>query len=244
MQKASLGRVYVWEIPVRFYHWLNALCIVVLCVTGYLIGQPMAIQRASEASFSYWFGWVRFIHFVAAYVFLFNFAFRIYWGFVGNKYANWKNFIIYRRKQIKEIKNVLAVDILQAENKPIETIGHNAMAGFTYFLTFLAFLFQCVTGFGLYAAMSKSWFAQLFAWIVPLMGGDFTVRQWHHAFMWFFILFSIVHVYLVFYHDYVEGRGEISSMGGGWKFIDKEHHPVLGAKSDDKAGSSSVANDI
>ncbi len=48
MQKAKLGRVYVWEIPVRFYHWLNALCILVLCVTGYLIGQPLAIQRAWE----------------------------------------------------------------------------------------------------------------------------------------------------------------------------------------------------
>ena len=56
MQKATLGRVYVWEVPVRLYHWLNALCIVVLCITGYLIGQPLAIQRASEASFSYWFG--------------------------------------------------------------------------------------------------------------------------------------------------------------------------------------------
>ena len=40
--------------------------------------------------------------------------------------------------------------------------------------------------------------------------------------MWFFILFAVVHVYLVFYHDYVEGRGEISSMGGGWKFIEEE----------------------
>jgi Ni/Fe-hydrogenase 1 B-type cytochrome subunit len=29
-------------------------------------------------------------------------------------------------------------------------------------------------------------------------------------------------VYLVFYHDYVEGRGEISSMGGGWKFIEED----------------------
>ena len=243
MQKASLGRVYVWEIPVRLYHWLNALCIVVLCITGYLIGQPLAIQRASEASFSYWFGTVRFIHFVAAYVFFFNFAFRIYWGFAGNKYASWKNFIIYRKKQLKEIKDVLAVDILQAENKPIETIGHNAMAGFTYFLTFLAFLFQCVTGFGLYAAMSKSGFVQLFAWIVPLMGGDFAVRQWHHAFMWFFILFSIVHVYLVFYHDYVEGRGEISSMGGGWKFVDKEHHPLLKTKAAPAKKSSTGGRD-
>jgi Ni/Fe-hydrogenase 1 B-type cytochrome subunit len=31
-----------------------------------------------------------------------------------------------------------------------------------------------------------------------------------------------VHIYLVFYHDYVEGRGEVSSMGGGWKFIEEE----------------------
>jgi hypothetical protein len=25
----------------------------------------------------------------------------------------------------------------------------------------------------------------------------------------------------------VEGRGEISSMGSGWKFIEKEYHPIL-----------------
>jgi len=37
--------------------------------------------------------------------------------------------------------------------------------------------------------------------------------------MWFFILFTIVHVYLVFYHDYVEGHGVMSSMVGGWKFV-------------------------
>jgi Ni/Fe-hydrogenase 1 B-type cytochrome subunit len=95
------------------------------------------------------------------------------------------------------------------------------MAGFTYFLTFLVFLFQAVTGFGLYAAMSDSWFPQLFAWIVPLMGGDFAVRNWHHLMMWFFIIFAMIHVYLVFYHDYVEERGTTSSMVGGWKFLEK-----------------------
>jgi Ni/Fe-hydrogenase 1 B-type cytochrome subunit len=36
--------------------------------------------------------------------------------------------------------------------------------------------------------------------------------------MWFFILFSIIHIYLVFYHDYVERNGVTSSMIGGWKF--------------------------
>jgi Ni/Fe-hydrogenase 1 B-type cytochrome subunit len=36
--------------------------------------------------------------------------------------------------------------------------------------------------------------------------------------MWFFVVFVIIHVYLVFYHDYVEGRGTTSSMVGGYKF--------------------------
>jgi Ni/Fe-hydrogenase 1 B-type cytochrome subunit len=96
------------------------------------------------------------------------------------------------------------------------------MAGFIYFLTFLAFLVQCLTGFGLYASMSGWWLPQLFNWVPSMFGGDILTRQVHHWTMWFFILFSVIHVYLVFYHDYVEGRGEISSMGGGWKFIEEE----------------------
>ncbi|MGD1010462.1 MAG: Ni/Fe-hydrogenase, b-type cytochrome subunit [Candidatus Aminicenantales bacterium] len=225
MKKATLGRVYVWELPVRFYHWINFICVIILSTTGYLIGSPLAIQSAAEASFSYWFGTVRAVHFFAAYLFLFNFLFRIYWGFAGNRFSRWDNFILYRKKQVREVANVLKVDILQTVVPPMESIGHNALAGFTYFLVFLAFGFQVITGFGLYSAMSKSWFPRLFAWIVPLMGGDFAVRQWHHMVMWFFLLFAIVHVYLVFYHDYVEGRGVLSSMVGGWKFIEKECRP-------------------
>jgi hypothetical protein len=67
-----------------------------------------------------------------------------------------------------------------------------------------------VTGFGLYAGMSRGWRPQRFAWIVPLTGGDFALRQWHHVMMWFLEVFAMIHVYLVFYHDYVEGRGVIS----------------------------------
>jgi len=223
MQNTTIRRVYVWQWPVRLYHWVNFLCVLALCVTGYLIGAPLALQTAREASFSYWFGTVRFIHFVAAFVFFFNFVFRIYWGFVGNEHARWHNFIPHRAKQWAEVGEVLKVDILQAEVEPMESVGHNALAGLTYFLSFLAFLFQVVTGFGLYHAMSNAQLPNLFSWIVPMMGGDFAVRQWHHLMMWFFVIFSMVHVYLVFYHDYVEGRGVISSMAGGWKFIEGRH---------------------
>jgi len=222
MHFKTLQRVYVWHLPVRIYHWLNALCVLTLISTGFLIGHPIAITNASEASFSYWFGTVRFIHFVAAFIFFFNFLFRIYWAFTDDKYATWKTFIPYTKKYIKEFFHVLKVDILQVQGKPLISVGHNALAGFTYLLSFIAFMFQCITGFGMYSAMSDSFLPNLFYWIVPLMGGDFAVRQWHHVMMWFFIIFTISHVYIVFYHDYVEGRGIISSMGGGWKFIEKD----------------------
>lgn len=223
MENISIRRVYVWQTPVRLYHWLNALCVLALAITGYLIGSPPAIQSGSEASFGYWFGTVRFIHFLAAFIFFFNFAFRIYWGFVGNEYSKWYNFITFRNGQWKEMIRVLKIDVFQRKGKRIESIGHNSLAGFTYFISFLAFLFQCITGFGMYSAMSHAWLPNMFSWIVPMMGGDFAVRQWHHVMMWFFIIFSMVHVYLVFYHDYVEGRGILSSMGGGWKFIEKKN---------------------
>jgi Ni/Fe-hydrogenase 1 B-type cytochrome subunit len=211
-------RVYVWEMPVRAYHWINAIALTLLCITGFLIGHPVHIAYASEAYQQYWFGWVRFVHFAAAYVYVFNFAARIYWGFVGNKYAKWNNFFPITKKQQQEIVDVIKTDVLQVKMHGEISTGHNSLAAFIYFLTFLAFCFQTITGFALYSSMSNAWLPSMFKWIVPLMGGEFSVRFWHHLFMWFFVTFIIVHIYLSFYHDYIEGRGTISSIVGGWKF--------------------------
>ncbi len=221
-----LRRIYVWELPVRLYHWLNVLVLLVLIVTGFYIGDPLALMNQTEASGVFTMGWFRFLHFIAAYLFFFNFLFRIYWGFVGNKFANWRQFLPFTKQFVQEMWTVIKVDVLLLKGSKKErehlSIGHNALAGFTYFIVFLMFLVQCFTGFGLYASMSDWWLPDLFAWIPALLGGDIVTRQIHHWAMWFFILFAVIHVYLVFYHDYIEGRGEISSMGGGWKFIEEE----------------------
>jgi Ni/Fe-hydrogenase 1 B-type cytochrome subunit len=82
-------------------------------------------------------------------------------------------------------------------------------------------LFQVVSGFGMYAAMSDAWFPQLFAWIVPLMGGDMAVHQWHHLMMWVILVFSLVHIYLVIFTDWMERRAVFSSIINGWKFFEK-----------------------
>lgn len=215
------ARVYVWEQPVRWFHWINAVAIIVLGVTGWLIANPPAFMTAREASFSYWFGQVRFIHFAFAYIFTANFAFRLYWAFAGNKYAKWRNFFPLRRAQLRQIGDVLKVDILQSSQKPVHTVGHNSMAYFTYAGTGLLTVFQVVSGFALYAPMSESWFPGLFTWATLLFGSEFSLRIFHYAVMWAFAVFTIIHIYLVFYHDYVEGHGVLSSMVGGWKFMEK-----------------------
>ena len=92
-------RIYVWELPVRVYHWINAVALVALCVTGYMIGAPIRMFYAAEAYQQYWFGWVRFIHFLAAFIYVFNFLARLYWGFVGNKYSSWAAFFPFKRSQ-------------------------------------------------------------------------------------------------------------------------------------------------
>lgn len=188
-----------------------------------MIGNPPAVMSGAEASNRYLFGVIRFIHFVAAYIFIFNYVFRIYWGFVGNKYARWKNFIPTSKDYFKEMWKVFRIDILLKPRTEHLSVGHNALAGFMYFLVFLLSALLILTGFGLLSDMSGWWLPLMFkGWVSALFGSDFGIRNWHHAAMWVYIIFVIVHVYLVFYHDYVEGRGEISSMGGGWKFIEED----------------------
>jgi len=219
-------RVFVWEVPVRIFHWINVLSIVALIGTGILIGDPPALMSGTEATNQYWFGINRFIHFVAAYLFTLNAIYRVFWSFIGNKYANWKVFFPFTKKGLIKIKEVLVTDILLINPKKYDfsrhSVGHNPLAAVSYTIFFLLVIIQILTGFGLYSDMATWWFPKLFTWVVPLLGGDASARLIHHIVMWLIIMFSVIHIYLVFFHDWLDGRGETSSMIGGFKFVRKE----------------------
>ncbi|MDO8794151.1 MAG: Ni/Fe-hydrogenase, b-type cytochrome subunit [Vicinamibacterales bacterium] len=226
MAETTYDRVYVWQAPVRMYHWVTASCVFVLIATGLVIGRPPAFMSAGEASDGYWFGWIRFLHFTAAYLMSFALLVRIYWLFAGNQYSRWDAFIprsLQRLKiQWREAVDVLRVDILQLQKEPIVHVGHNTLAWFSYFFMFLATAFQIVTGAALYAPMSTFWLPGLFSWVSPLMGGDAIVRMWHHAFAWVFIVFTMVHLYLAIFHDMTESRSETSSIITGVRFVERK----------------------
>lgn len=225
-QTNDFKRVLVWELPVRLFHWLNALCITVLAITGFIIANPPAILSSAEAIDSYWFGTVRVIHFITAYVFVANSIVRIYWAFKGNFYSNWRAFIPYSKKARNNIWYVLKIDILlQNEEEEVYkniSVGHNYVASLSYVILFILALVQIFTGFGLYAPTAGWWFPKLFSWVPYLFGDEITIRLVHHISTWLFIIFTLIHVYLVLYHDWLEGRGESSSMISGYKFVRKE----------------------
>jgi len=219
-------RVYVWSLVVRFFHWTTAFSTIILIITGFIIADPPAINQNVEATNSYWFGYVRAIHLITAFILVAVVFFRIYWAFVGNRFASWKNFIPFSKKGMSNIWHVIRVDILLMPDKEHKlsniSIGHNYLAAFSYLLMTLLFILQFSTGFALMSETSDFWFTNMFAWVLPLFGGDILVRYLHHLSTWFFMTFVVIHIYLVLYHDYVEGRGEVSSMISGFKFVRSE----------------------
>jgi len=238
MKTKNFKRVLVWELPVRVFHWINVLTITVLILTGFLIANPPALQSSAEATNLHTFGIVRFIHFGAAYVFFFNMILRIYWSFVGNQFAHWRAFWPFRKKIWNNFWHVMKIDVmlLNEDHPDVKniSIGHNSVASLSYLALFLMALIQVFTGFALYADTSGWWLPKLFNWVSPLLGGDFMTRTIHHITMWIFIFFSLVHIYLVFYHDWLEGRGEVSSMFGGYKFVREDRVKKVNEKENEK----------
>ncbi len=227
MKTEDYKRAYIWQLAVRFFHWINAFCIAVLIVTGLVIANPPALLSAKEASQTFLFGYVRMIHFMAAYIMVAVMILRIYWAFAGNKFANWRVFFPFTQNGFRRMWHVIKYDIfLQNEKdynfKNIST-GHNAMAAASYIVMFFMALVMIFTGFYLYADNSTWFFPKFFHWAVGLFTSDqMLVRHIHHITMWMFVLFIFIHVYLVFYHDWLEGRGESSSMISGYKFVRAE----------------------
>lgn len=208
-----LKREYVWEFPVRLTHWLNFLSILTLSFTGVYIGSPFMHSPPGEA---FLMATIRFIHFVAAYVFTLSFLLRIYWAFAGNEYSRWKEFFPVTGKRRREIlENVKFYMLLRRTPPP--AIGHSATAVLSYLFLFLLFTVEIITGFALYAQSHQGFFWTLMGgWLLSVFSSP-TIRLIHHLVMWLILIFAIVHVYIAWLNDIAEKNGVMSSIFSGFK---------------------------
>ncbi len=220
--------VYVYEAPVRLWHWINALGIFVLALSGYLIGSPLPTMPG-EASDNYLMGYIRFAHFAAAYIVAIGFLFRFYWALVGNAHARE---IFFPPLLSPRFWGGVFHEIgwyLFLLKEPKKYTGHNPLAILTMHLMFVwALLFMIVTGFALYGEGTgyDSWQYALFSsWVIPLFGQSQDVHTWHHLVMWVIIVFVIVHVYVAVREDIMSRQSIISSMISGWRSFKDRRDP-------------------
>ncbi len=159
---SPLRKIYVWEVPVRAVHWTIFLSIVILSFTGYYLHNPFIVVRGQGG---YFLATMRFIHEVTAFVFTMAFLTRIYWAFMGNKYARWSAFIPTTRRQLRSIVEMLKYYLFLRWRAPSE-VGHNSLAALAYVGIYVLFLVQILTGFALYS-------------------NDVGTGIWHTLFSWF-----------------------------------------------------------
>ena len=213
------GNVYVFEVPVRVWHWIHALAITVLAITGYLIANPLP-SVSGDPSESFLMGNIRLVHFITAMVFAVGLFVRLYWAVVGNRYA--RGLLLpplwdceYWSRMWHEIKMYLFLTRKVAKYR-----GHNPLAMmFMWLFNVVLALFMICTGFALYSqgTGAGSWADKLFGWVFVIEPSSQAVRMWHLVGMWVMVTFAIVHIYMVIRADVMSRQNGVSAMIDGFR---------------------------
>jgi Ni/Fe-hydrogenase 1 B-type cytochrome subunit len=211
--------ITLWGVPLRVMHWVAAICIVILAVTGLYIGKPYFVT-SGDTSAHFLMGKVRFVHFVAAGFLVMTGIVRVYWLFAGNRYEQWHAlFPVKPRDWRNLVRQAWTYITIRPEQAP-RYLGHNPLQQLSYTALYGITILQVVTGFALYGQSNPGGiFYKLFNWIGPLFGGMPVVRFVHHVDTWIFAIYLPVHVYLSIRADILSHSSVISAMVSGGRIV-------------------------
>ena len=116
---SNLYKVRVWDLPTRVFHWVLALCIVGLIITGSVGGNAMV--------------W----HFRVGLTVLALLLFRLVWGLVGGRWSRFAAFIYSPRSLINYLKG---------KGNPEHSVGHSPPGAGSVFALLAILLAQVGSG--------------------------------------------------------------------------------------------------
>lgn len=128
----------VWDAPTRWFHWVNAICVVALVVIGYLIlnGRLLEIPRTGGLKLKTVHSWV-------GYVFAINLLIRMGWAFLGNRYARWRAMLPGGRGYLRSVGSYV---VALFSRHPQQYLGHNPLGRISVTAMFLLILVLAVSG--------------------------------------------------------------------------------------------------
>jgi Ni/Fe-hydrogenase 1 B-type cytochrome subunit len=227
----------VWDLPTRWFHWINVACIIVLAAIGtaILFGKELGVTDAGKIL-------LKTTHVYAGYIFAVNLLWRVLWGFLGNRHARWQAI-----NPLRASSGVLSYlgDLSKGSARP--HIGHNPAARVMITVLYLALLAQATSGLVLagtdiYYPPIGRWIASWIAapgvdpsTIAPYNNTGVDPAAWDamrafrsnfvsiHYWTFFGLLSLIlVHIIGVVVAESREGGGLVSAMISGRKVFDRE----------------------
>ncbi len=138
MSRPSLRAYRVWDLPTRWFHWINFVCILGLVAIGtaILYAKELGVTDSGKILLKtthVWFG----------YVFVLNLAWRLVWAFIGNRYARWAAILPFRGGYGAALKTYLQ-ELIRGDVRPY--VGHNPLARVMVSIFFVLLVLQAVTG--------------------------------------------------------------------------------------------------
>jgi len=128
-------RMQVWDVPTRVFHWLLAASFAGAFLTA-----------ESER--------YRDIHVLLGYTLLGLIAFRLVWGFIGSRYAQFRSFL-FKPAEIA----AYAVSMMKA--KPAHYVGHNPAGSLSVFLLLALGIAVGISGYVIFQDIGGDALAEL-----------------------------------------------------------------------------------
>jgi Ni/Fe-hydrogenase 1 B-type cytochrome subunit len=227
--------VYVWQYPLRLVHWGLVICIGALSFTGYYIHNPFIVGQTKT---TFLMGWFRFAHECFAIAFIAFFLLRLYGFFVGGRWSTWRYMVPYRKKQWKEMLEVMKFYAF-IRPTPVAKVGHNAIASLSYLGIYSLVLVEIVTGLVMYNWLAHIPFLTFLVGWIPRFVNIQNIRLIHFFLMFVFIAFGIFHVHLCLIVSSAEKRGLLDSIFTGYKIV-----PVDELEEDDREAIASTKDKV
>jgi Ni/Fe-hydrogenase 1 B-type cytochrome subunit len=210
-----------WGAPLRAMHWIAALAIVVLIVTGLYIGRPYFLTTGGPPQ--YLMGYIRLAHFIAAGVLVMTGLVRVYWLFAGNQFERLPALFPIRKRDWVNLWTQVKYYLMIGKGDEVHYIGHNPLQQLSYTFTYVVAVVVALTGFAMFGQANPGgfWYAVTQP-MTTAIGGIQIVRLIHHLCVWWFIIFPIIHIYLVLRKEITEHGGGLSGIVSGGHYIDAD----------------------
>lgn len=226
----------VWDASVRWFHWINLLCVLGLIAVGVGILNDKALGVTDAGKIL-----LKSVHVWIGYVFALNLLWRLVWAFIGGPHARWRTILPGGRGYMNELHRYVA-DFLAG--RPRQYVGHNPLGRIAVTLLLLLLVVQAVTGLvlagtDLFYPPIGSWIASWVAapgidpaTLVPYAPEMYDKAAYeamrafrkpfvtvHYYGFYVLLAFGLVHILAVVVTELREGGNLISAMVSGKKVL-------------------------